>query len=271
MNNITPIADIVKHYDALIFDIWGVIYDGGEPFDGAIAFLNQMIASNKKVVFLSNAPRPSGIAIQRFIDWGVNIDKAHVYTSGDYVREQLLHWSDDAFKTLGRKFYHLGAEKNEDILDDLDVSQVSDVKEADFILLSLYMDEDENLNAYDDLFKQAIDLKLPVVCANPDVTIHYNDKIRHCSGSFAAKYEKLGGVVHYCGKPNPNIFNLVLNKYLSGVEREKILMIGDTMETDIIGANKVGIDSALVLTGNGKDVKNACKAEPTWVSYGISE
>ena len=57
-------------------------------------------------------------------------------------------------------------------------------------------------------------------------------------------------------------------------------MIGDTIETDIVGATKVGLDSALVLTGNGQkfatklkngdeDVFKACQARPSWLSYGI--
>lgn len=281
LDQITPIKEIAKNYDALIFDIWGVVYEGFDPYENAIEFLNQMILDNKQIVFLSNTPRPSDLIKQRFANWKL-IDSKNVnfYTSGDQVRYQFINWDDHVFKNLGKNFYYLGSDKNQDLLEGLGVQGIKDIKEANFLLLSLYMDEGEDLSFYDELFKQAINLNIPAICANPDVEINYNNKIRYCSGAFAARYKNLGGVVHYYGKPEVHIFNIVLNKYLAKYERKKILMIGDTVETDIKGATSAGIDSALVLTGNGakiakrinnneQDVFKDCQAKPTWISYGL--
>ena len=279
LNNIHSIEEIIQKYDALIFDIWGVVYEGNQPYASAIPVLNEMLRLDKKIVFLSNAPRPGSLVRERFVGWGLDINKVHIYTSGDYVREQLLSWDDDVFKALGKNFYHLGSDKNKDILHELEVNVVSDINKANFLLISLYMDEDEDLNIHDDLFKKAISLNLPAICANPDVTVYYENKLRYCSGSFAAKYSELGGLVHYYGKPNPKIFNKILSEYLSGYEHNKILMVGDTMETDIMGANSVGIDSMLVSTGNGKNavtrISNGDQAilkncRPTWISHGFT-
>ena len=280
LNDIYPIREITKNYDALIFDIWGVIYEGAEPYKNAIEFLNQMNKEGKKIIFLSNAPRPGYLSHKRFIDWGMNMDNVNVYTSGDQVREQLNNWNDDIFKDLGRKFYHLGAEKNLDITAGLDVDMTTDIKQANFLLLSLFMDEHEDLTSHNDLLKEAINLSLPAICANPDISVRSNNKTIYCSGTFAKQYTELGGITHYYGKPKSSIFNLVLERYLANYDRKKILMIGDTIETDIVGATKVGLDSALVLTGNGQkfatklkngdeDVFKACQARPSWLSYGI--
>ena len=55
----------------------------------------------------------------------------------------------------------------------------------------------------------------------------------------------------YTGKPHAEIFNQVLNA-IPEIPKSRILMIVDTLDTDIIGANNVGIHSALVMTGNAK-------------------
>ncbi|KJV53838.1 HAD hydrolase, IA, variant 1 family protein [Orientia tsutsugamushi str. Gilliam] len=67
----------------------------------------------------------------------------------------------------------------------------------------------------------------------------------------------MGGKVVYSGKPHSEIFQAVLNTLALNVKKKKILMIGDTLETDILGANNIGIDSALVLTGNAFRIAKA--------------
>jgi HAD superfamily hydrolase (TIGR01459 family) len=281
---ILPIDEVVKDYNALIIDIWGVIYDGYAPYNNAINFLNQMVKDGKSIIFLSNTPRPGTLSDKVFSDWGVDMKKISVYTSGDAVREQLISWNDEIFKNFGRKFYHLGEHRNKDILANLEVNDVKDLKQANFLLMTLYIEEDENINAYDEFFREAISLNLPAVCANPDLTANHGNKIRYCAGTFAQKYKDMGGIVYYYGKPDSRIFNSVLNKYknIGITDKKSILMIGDTLETDIMGANLVGIDSALVLTGNGQgiaarinaaeqDIFKDCQAKPTWITHGMKE
>lgn len=280
---ILSIDEITKNYDALIIDIWGVIYDGHAPYNKAINYLNNMIKEGKSIIFMSNTPRPGILSDKLFTGWGIDMNKASVYTSGDLLREQLTFWNDDVFKTLGRRFYHLGEDKNPDLLMNLEVDVVSNIKRAEFLLMSLYMDEGENLDHWDDLLQEAVDLNLPVVCANPDLVVNHGKKIRYCSGTFAEKFKKMGGKkVYYYGKPDSKIFNAVINKYKNrGIaNKSRILMIGDTLETDIKGANEVGIDSAMVLTGNGDriahkihtlepDIFKNFQAKPTFITNGM--
>ena len=276
---ITKIDDILEKYDAFIIDIWGVIYDGLDPYPGSIEAINKLIAHNKSVTFLSNTPRPSEIIKERLFQWGVNMNKASVYTSGDAVREQLQTWEDPIFSNLGKNFYHLGEEKNKDILSGLNVSAVNQIEEADFMLLTIYLDEGEDMEQYDLILKKARDLNLSVICANPDIKVTNGDGIRYCAGSFGRRYQNLGGEVHYYGKPDSKIFEKILAKIDSiGIkDKNKILMIGDTMETDITGAGLVGIDSLLVLSGNGKEAyrninsTNKYKFKPTWILSNLGE
>jgi HAD superfamily hydrolase (TIGR01459 family) len=243
--------NLLSRYDALIIDLWGVVHDGVHAYPGVVQTLNTLI-DQKKVLFLSNAPRPVEVAIKKLIELGLHVSPKHLLTSGDAVREQLINWDDPVFRQLGKCFYHLGAARNQDILSGLQANVTMDIEKADFILLSAFMEGDEDLNQYDDLLKIALQAKLTVICANPDKIVVHGDSVRYCAGVLAEKYEKMGGTVFYYGKPCPGVYDIAFKRLQAeGVaDKKRILMIGDTLETDILGANNVGIDSALVQTGN---------------------
>ena len=63
------------------------------------------------------------------------------------------------------------------------------------------------------------------------------------------KIEEFGGKIEFIGKPFLNIYNAAFKKFNISPETNKIVMIGDTIETDIVGAYNAGIDSVLVRTG----------------------
>lgn len=271
--NVASFAELANNYEAILFDIWGVVFDGVNPYPGAIERINDLIARGKKVLFLSNNPRPSEIAAGNLKKWGVNLSKAVVYTSGDAVREQLKSWDDQVFKSLGSTFYHLGKERNKDILSGLEVRVTENLEESNFLLITVYSDPDEDFDIYDDFLKKAISIGLPAVCANPDVFAPEGKGVRRCAGAFGKKYEAMGGRVHYYGKPDAKFFNKLIDKFLPDVPKDKILMVGDTLETDILGANRAGIDSVLLLTGNGKNyfesIVDRDGPVPTWISDGL--
>lgn len=280
---------ILPQYDAYIIDLWGVIHDGVSSYPGVVACLNNLIESQKPIIFLSNAPRPGNVVIKKLLELGIHATLNMILSSGDAVRYQLAHRQDQHFKQLGKRIYHLGAERNQDILSGLnsDITEqlTTRLEDADYILLTAYMDDDEDLNQYDELLKKAKALNLPMVCANPDKGVVNGPRMRYCAGVLAEKYEKLGGIVYYYGKPHKMILDFTLLRLgQSGINnKQKILVIGDTLETDIQSAKLMGTDSALVLTGNMGELlseqKNASqseddflkalfqkeKIEPTWV------
>lgn len=243
---------IENQYESFFFDLWGVVHDGYNAFPGVVALINELIAKDKKILFLSNAPRPGLVLFQKLKDLGISLVPEMILSSGDIVRKQLMHFNDSVFKHLGKRFFHLGAERNKDILSGLNVDVTENLNEAEFVLLTAYMDEGEDLNRHDAFLIKALDLKLPFICANPDKDIDNGGKLRFCAGVLAEKYEKMGGSVYYYGKPFKALLEsgIEILRNFGIVDQRKILMIGDTLETDILGASNVGIDSALVLTGN---------------------
>lgn len=95
---------------------------------------------------------------------------------------------------------------------------------------------------------------MTVVVANTDINYPVNkNDISVAIGSLADMVEKIVGksFIRF-GKPDAQMFLLAYERALLdiNVKRNEILMVGDTLYTDIIGGNKFGLDTALVLSGN---------------------
>jgi HAD superfamily hydrolase (TIGR01459 family) len=287
IEKIISINQLIDSYDVFFIDIWGVIHDGLEAYPGVVDCLNHLIALKKTILFLSNAPRPGAITMQHLKDFGIHIEEDMMLTSGDTVREYLHHWQSIENNTANKKLYHLGALRNQDILADINLNIVNDVREADHVLLSAFMDEDEDLNQYDSILKTIAELNIPTLCANSDKIVIHGKKNRYCAGTLADKLESFGGIVEHYGKPHSIIYEAAFRRVQQKriLDKKRILMIGDTFETDILGARQANIDSALVLTGNMqrllenknfgipkalRDILGEQTIKPTWIIKSLS-
>lgn len=256
----------LNQYETMLVDIVGVVYDGINPFEKAISALNKAKEEGHKIVYMSNNPRPSSLSQANLIKMGV-VGDIHISTSGDFARWCL----ETEYKE--KKIYHFGSEKNKDILKDMDVITTDNLQDADIVLLTAFIEEIEDPDQFDEKLKEVALSKKVVLCANPDVYASYGNSLRKCAGFFAQKIEQFGGVVEYLGKPNPKFYEYVCQKHhVNMQQKEKILMIGDTLYTDIKGAKNFGIDSLLVLSGISFDFdsKNTYEYLPNYFSKALS-
>src|SRR5438876_11991105 len=58
-------------YDGFILDLWGVVHDGTAPFPGVLDCMHRLIAEEKRLVLLSNAPRRADDVVRRIEQIGV--------------------------------------------------------------------------------------------------------------------------------------------------------------------------------------------------------
>ena len=84
-----------------------------------------------------------------------------------------------------------------------------------------------------------------MVCANPDKEVIIGGIQRIAVGSLASRYRNLGGDVLLFGKPAPPIYDACFAA-CPGLAPDRVLAVGDSLETDIAGANGYGIASVLV-------------------------
>jgi len=92
-----------------------------------------------------------------------------------------------------------------------------------------------------------------MICANPDkIVVRQNGKKIFCAGAIAEDYTKLGGIVKQFGKPYKNVFLEALKhlkKLSPKINLNNVSIIGDGLETDILGGNTVKINTVLITSG----------------------
>tara|TARA_Y100000590_G_scaffold393232_1_gene471314 strand:+ start:254 stop:1075 length:822 start_codon:yes stop_codon:yes gene_type:complete len=242
------ISEIVNLYDAFFFDLYGVTHNGVKLFPDIINILKKIKILNKKVIFISNAPRKS-IKIKNFLS-KIGLNRSlyfDVVSSGDVTYEDYL------LKIKKKKYFFIGAKKDRDYCEGLKIIEEKNIKKSDFIL-NLGLNEGENVNKYKQILYMGSKMSLLMVCVNPDLKVIRGKKKEICAGALAMKYEELGGKVKYFGKPYLSIYKRTMKK-TKIKNKNKILAIGDSIRTDILGANNFQIDSALVLSGIEKKIK----------------
>ena len=113
-------------------------------------------------------------------------------------------------------------------------------------------------------FEKVKKLNLPGFNANPDVGTIKNDitnqstKYGLTQGALVQYYKNLGGEVVEIGKPHKNAFDYIFKILdLNGISinKSRIAIIGDNMDTDIRGGNQAGIQTILTTeTGVTRDI-----------------
>lgn len=240
---------LAENYEGFIVDLWGVVHDGYAPYPGVLDCLTRLKQAGKRVIFLSNAPRRAAGIVHFLTAMGVTPDLHDgVMSSGEAVYQGLKDRTDE-FATLGKRLYHLGPPRDEDVYTGLDYERVADPKDADFILNT---GPDDNLGPhdpalYDPVLQACLRAKLPMVCANPDLEVMKGEARVICAGHLAQTYEAEGGKVIQRGKPDPAIYKPTLA--MLGTTRDRTLAVGDALRTDIAGAKHAGIDGCWVLSG----------------------
>ena len=236
MKKLEHLSEIYNSYDTFVIDLWGVMHNGILLNDKAIEAVDSLLKESKKIVFLSNAPRPSE-KVKKFLKKLKMEEKylKNVITSG----EAAMHAINQ--NRFGKLFYHLGPSKDESIFHKIRNNKTK-LENSDFILCTGLFDEHEDdLNFYKNFLKNYISKTL--ICTNPDLTVHRGEKEEYCAGSIAKIFESLGGSAVYFGKPYKEIYNMCFNN------KEKVLAIGDNLRTDIKGANNLNIDSIFISHG----------------------
>lgn len=244
-------APLAERYDGFVLDLWGVIHDGVKPYPGAVATLAALRRAGKRSVLLSNAPRRAGAAQAAMRAMGID-DALYdgILTSGEAVHLALRDRTDPWFARLGRRFLHIGPERDRNVFDTLDLDEVHAPEDAEFVLNTGPDDHKPGQTVEDflPLLQRCRAGNLPMVCANPDLEVIRGGVRVICAGALAQAYAAMGGEVKSLGKPDPAIYPGVF-AMLGIADRQRILAVGDALRTDIAGATAAGIDGAWVIGG----------------------
>lgn len=240
-------STLAPGYDVVLCDIWGVVHDGIAAHASACDALMRYRAGGGTVVLITNAPRPSPWVIRQLDRLGVPADVYDdVMTSGDLTREVIAGRN-------GGAVFHIGPQRDISIFDGLDI-RFSPVETAEYAVCSgLFDDTTETPDDYRDLMTAMRGRDLFMVCANPDLVVERGNERLYCAGSIADLYGAMGGDVLYAGKPYRPIYDAALARAAAarGIAASpgRILAIGDSLRTDMTGAQALGIDGLFVSSG----------------------
>ena len=234
-----PLDALDPKYRAILCDIWGVVHDGDRILQGVERRLLRWRDEGRKVILLTNAPRPAE-TVQHYLDrLGLPRNAYDAITSSGEAGIAAL---TDPPRPVG----FLGT--HEDKVDL--VSRGVVISSGDFAELACTgLDEwrDDPPSYWSQLGGWA---KAGVVlhCLNPDRVVIHCGRREACAGALADIYEELGGHVEWYGKPHGPIYDHA--RSLAGdPQLDAMLAIGDGLQTDILGAANYGIDAIYVSHG----------------------
>ena len=242
---------LIKKFDCFLIDQWGVIHDGKKKFP----YINKTFLKlkNKKVIILSNTSQNKTEAISQTLH-KLKIKYNYfndIVTSGEFL-EYLGKSKNKKFKKIQtllkkKKCFLISNGNRSKVIKNLNLKAVN-YKNAKFILATS-IKPSVKISSIENTLKKLLKRKIEMICTNPDQYV-YDGKVKNFVnqvGVLAKFYESHKGTVHYLGKPYRKIFNFALRKH--NIPKNKIIMIGDSLLTDILGAKRVGIKSALAYEG----------------------
>ncbi|MCU0324889.1 MAG: HAD-IIA family hydrolase [Spirosomaceae bacterium] len=254
MNQI-PFLTIAKDFKAIFLDSYGVIKNYKGIIDGVKETIDFLKDNGIIFRILTNdASRSQEQQSVNFLKLGLEIEPSEIITSGMMAKQFLQH------KILDGKIAYLGTENSAQYIlqSGLEHVAVRDVNfdEIDEISAFVFLD-DEGFDWNKDINKTVNILNkknIPVIVANSDKLYPVSKKdVSIATGGIAQLVESILNkkFIHF-GKPDSQMFMYAFDQInqLGNFSKNEVLMVGDTLHTDILGGNKFGVKTLLVLSGN---------------------
>jgi HAD superfamily hydrolase (TIGR01459 family) len=247
MKLLQTLDELAERYDAVLCDVWGVVHNGRKPYAAACAALERLRRAGRRVVHITNVPKPRGPIPRQLDRIGVPREAWDVIvTSGDAIRAELAARAPGPIYKIEPPGYDVTLWEGLGLVE-------APLKDAAFIGISGLVRDDETPADYADILREARSRDLELLCANPDIVVQFGDRMIWCAGAIARDYEAIGGRVVMAGKPWAPIYEMAYRELeaLTGkpIDKTRILAIGDGVPTDIAGANAQGLDCLFVASG----------------------
>lgn len=235
---------VAAPFDLILLDAYGVLNVGETPIAGAADRIAALRRAGKAVMVVSNsAGYPKRMMMQRYARLGFDFTEAEVTTS----REALLHHL--AGMPARRWAMMLNPAQGMEELEAFDCAFLADdpaeyARAEGFLLIG----SDGWTEAHQAMLEGALRARpRPVLVGNPDIVAPRETGLSREPGHFAHRLAELAGVTPvFLGKPFADIFRLALSRVPAPPDPARVLMVGDTLHTDILGGRQMGFATALV-------------------------
>lgn len=221
-----------------LIDMDGVIYRGNQLIPGADRFIHELRDQSVPFLFLTNnSQRTRRDVATKLARLGVDVEEEHVFTCAMATARFLAHQKPrgTAF-VIGEGGLMTALHKNGYSVVD---------KDPDYVVVG------EGRTFTFEVMEKALRMikdGAKLVATNLDPNCPTSEGLRPGCGSIVAMLEVASGAKAFSvGKPSP-LMMLTAREEL-GLAPEETVMIGDTLETDILGGLQVGYRTILVLSG----------------------
>ncbi len=221
-----------------LIDMDGVLVHGSQPVPGANEFIKRLRAAQARFLVLTNnpiyTPRDLAARLERI---GLEVPPEAIYTSALATARFLKTQHPDGTA------YVIGDAGLTTALHDVGYTMTD--HDPDYVVIG------ETTSLSFERLTRAVRFVAAgarFVATNPDVSGPGDGGIVPACGAIAALIAAATGVrPYFVGKPNPLMMRTALRTL--GAHSEESVMVGDRMDTDIIGGTESGMETILVLTG----------------------
>jgi HAD superfamily hydrolase (TIGR01459 family) len=227
-------------YRLILCDIWGVVHDGVNLYPGAADRLKQWRSDGRCVVLITNAPRTADAVEAQLQRIGLPRDRWDaVATSGEAGIE--------ALNALGKAVGFVGTEGDREILESRGVP-ITDTDDFTDLACTGLEEARPKVEDYKADLERWVERDVHMHCLNPDRLVIRGGVPEACAGAIADIYEMLGGRVTWYGKPYEAIYGYALD-HAGHPPKDEVLVVGDALQTDALGAARQGFDFVFVQGG----------------------
>merc|ERR1712113_1150009 len=269
-NKLTVPAELLDQVDVFIFDCDGVIWKGDSLIDGVPAVLDMLRATGKKVFFVTNNSTKSRKGyLSKFTSLGLNVEPEEIFSSSFAAAAYL---EQTKFKSKGKKVYIIGEVGIEEELDLIGVPHIGGPDDADQkieLKSGFALPHDKDVGAVIVGFDREINyhkIQYAQLCINENPGCEFIatnlDAVTHLTDAQEwAGNGSMAGAIKGCtgkeptlvGKPSALMIDYLVFKY--GIPKDKICMVGDRLDTDIVFGTDNGLSTCLTLSGVTKEEK----------------
>ena len=266
-----PVPIDLSPYQAVLLDLDGTIYHEQTPLPGAIELIHRLHAQGTNYALISNSTTSPMRIMTRLADMGVEVDLNRIYTAAaaaaDYVVQRFSRPAGPR-----PRVYNLATDGVQDMLEGLVDWVQTDAEPCDAVLIgapsNLHATPERQRTAVRFLRKGATAVG---ICSD---RIYPSERgLEIGSGSltwqlaYAAAIEPV-----FCGKPQADFFGELCRRL--GAQADWCLLIGDNLESDILGGKAMGMRTILTLTGvasRGDLARLPAEAQPDLIVEDLTE
>jgi HAD superfamily hydrolase (TIGR01458 family) len=230
-------------FDAVLFDIDGVLTISGQALPGAAETLRAIQRAGLGLAFLTNMTRARSAVLARLSALGVEIDPPDVLSAPAATITYLQQHHP------GQRVLLLASDSLREDFDGIPLAR--EWWEAEVVVVGGPHEDSENEHfsyaRLNDAFR-AVRAGTPLVAMQRGLSWQTDAGLALDAGGFVAAIEAAAEVrATVCGKPSRSFFEHAIARL--GAPPARILMVGDDVENDIRGAAAAGLVPALVRTG----------------------